>query len=220
MPSDPGGVLLGPDLDGPDAVLLDMDGTLVDTEGLWWQAAAAVAASLGRPLGAADVPHVHGRTIGDVAAHLGEPALAGRLTDAFADRIGRGLTVVRGAPELLAGLAATAIRTALVSASPRSIVELVLPRLGHTFDLVIADEDTERGKPYPDPYLEAARRLGTVPARCVAIEDSPAGIAAATAAGCRVLVAGPAKGLPSLGRVREVFRGWGPASPAEDAPCG
>ncbi|MFI7135336.1 HAD family hydrolase [Nonomuraea sp. NPDC050153] len=197
---------------GLDAVLFDMDGTLVDTEGLWWQATASIAASLRRSLGAEDVPYVLGRTIEDVAAHLltppspAPPALdtplmtevVRQLTDAFADLIEQGVKVMPGAPELLAELAATAIPTALVSASPRTIVELVLPRLGHTFDLVIANEDTARGKPHPDPYLEAARRLGTVPSRCLAVEDSPTGVAAATAAGCRVLVTSPEKGLPSL----------------------
>ncbi|WP_347700573.1 HAD family phosphatase [Nonomuraea sp. B12E4] len=200
----------------PAAVLLDMDGTLVDTEGLWWQAVAAVAGSLGRPLGPADLPHVHGRTVEDAAAHLLRtgPAPAGggrlatvtdRLTSAFADRVRRDLTIMPGAPELLADLAATAIPTALVSASPRSIVELVLPRLGHRFDLVIANEDTARGKPYPDPYLEAARRLGAPPSSCVAIEDSPTGIASATAAGCHVLTASPEAGLPSFAQVRRPF---------------
>lgn len=124
--------------------------------------------------------------------------VARQLTDAFAGLIEQGVQVTPGAPELLAELAATAIPTALVTASPRTIVELVLPRLGHTFDLVIANEDTARGKPHPDPYLEAARRLGTIPSRCVAVEDSPTGVAAATAAGCRVLVTSPEKGLPSL----------------------
>ncbi|MCK2212206.1 HAD family phosphatase [Actinomadura sp. ATCC 31491] len=192
----------------PDAVLLDLDGTLVDTEGLWWEAAAAVAASLGRRLTRADVPHVLGRTAADTAAHLlpgpapdGAGALAERLIDDYAARLAGDVPVMPGAHALLTGLAAAAIPTALVSASPRRVVDLLLPRLRHAFHLVITDEDTTRGKPHPDPYLEAARRLGAAPGRCVAIEDSPAGVAAATAASCRVLVAGPS-GLPSLARVR------------------
>ncbi|WP_371825741.1 HAD family hydrolase [Nonomuraea turcica] len=215
---------------GPDAVLLDMDGTLVDTEGLWWQAAATVAESLGRRLSPADVPHVHGHTVEDVAAYLvrdeppGPPipddvprraipddtagrafgAVAGRLTDAFADRVAADVTLMPGARELLDGLAAAAIPTALVTASPRRVVDLVLPRLDHAFDLVITNEDTARGKPHPDPYLEAARRLGATPARCVAVEDSPVGVASAREAGCRVLVVEPGNGLPSLDRVRGV----------------
>lgn len=194
------------DLADPDAVLLDMDGTLVDTEGLWWQAVASVAASLGRPLTPADAADVLGRTAGDVATHLlGHPGAADRLTDAFAARVAASVTIMPGARELLSGLAAAAIPTALVSASERRVIDLVLPRLGHPFDLVIANEDTARGKPYPDPYLEATRRLGAAPARCVAIEDSPTGVAAATAAGCHVLLAGPA-GLPSLAQVRTSLR--------------
>ncbi|NUW34644.1 HAD family phosphatase [Nonomuraea sp. SMC257] len=185
-----------------EAVLFDMDGTLVDTEGLWWEATADVAASLGRVLGPADVPYVLGRTVEDTAAHLlparahlrsgqvQEPldAVAGRLTASFADRIRRGVRLVRGATELLRALTAEAVPTALVSASPRSIVELVLPSLDHRFAVVVAAEDTPRGKPDPEPYLEAARLLEADPRRCVALEDSPAGIAAATAAGCHVLV--------------------------------
>ncbi|MGW2149617.1 HAD family hydrolase [Nonomuraea bangladeshensis] len=193
----------------PQAVLLDLDGTLVDTEGAWWRAVAGVAATLGRRLGADDVPHVRGRTAADAAAHLlpsasgaAVGALAERLVDAFAERLGRdGVPVMPGALELLSDLAAASIPTALVSASPRRVVELVLPCLRHPFHVVVADGEAARGKPHPDPYLEAARRLGADPRRCVAVEDSPAGVAAATAAGCRVLVAGP-EGPPSLAGIR------------------
>ncbi|GAA2401462.1 HAD family hydrolase [Nonomuraea africana] len=187
-----------------DAVLFDMDGTLVDTEGLWWEAAADVAASLGRELGPADLPHVLGRTVEDTAGHLAPDDVArvsDRLTESFADRIRRGVRVVPGARELLRALTTRAVPTALVSASPRSIVELVLPSLGHRFEVVLAAEDTVRGKPYPDPYLEAARLLEADPRRCVALEDSPTGVAAATTAGCDVLVVSAESGLPALADV-------------------
>lgn len=186
----------------PDAVLFDMDGTLVDTEGLWWEATASIARALGVALGPEDSPHVLGRTVEDTAIHLvgadGVDGVAQRLTDAFADRIRQGVVIVPGALGLLAALAVEGIPTALVSASPRSIVDLVLPRLNHRFHEVVAAEDTARGKPYPDPYLEATRRLNVDPTRCVAIEDSPTGIAAAQAAGCRVVAVTQA-GLPDLG---------------------
>ncbi|MEU0566151.1 HAD family phosphatase [Nonomuraea sp. NPDC005983] len=232
--------------DTPQAVLFDLDGTLVDTETLWWQATAAVAASLGLSLGPDDVPHVLGRTVEDVAAHLlavragsaaarphpaqTDPAqadaasphparadaarllvlradaVAARLTDGFAQRVAAGFDLIPGALPLLRGLAAAAVPTALVTASPRAIADVVLPRLGHRFDQIVTAEDTPRGKPHPDPYLEAARRLAVLPERCVAIEDSPTGIAAATAAGCRVLVVDPHSGLPELREIGKLAR--------------
>ncbi|MFD2349724.1 HAD family hydrolase [Nonomuraea ferruginea] len=108
-----------------------------------------------------------------------------------------------GATPLLRELTAARIPTALVTASPRSIAALVLPRLGHRFDEVVAAEDTRRGKPHPDPYLEAARRLGAHPSRCVALEDSPAGVTAASTAGCHVVVV-TRTGLPTLREIRSI----------------
>lgn len=200
-------------------MLFDLDGTLVDSEPHWWQATVSVARTLGVELGPADTPHVLGRTVEDTAAHLLSAAPPPRfperatpaqltadlirlLTDSFAQRVEQGVELIPGATALLHELAAARLPTALVSASPRSIVDLVLPRLGHRFAQVVAAEDTTRGKPYPDPYLEAARRLRADPSHCVAIEDSPTGVTAATSAGCRVLVVHPKHGLPTLREIR------------------
>jgi HAD superfamily hydrolase (TIGR01509 family) len=205
----------------PAAVLFDMDGTLVDTECLWWDTAAEVAAGLGHRLGDADAPEVVGRAVRDTAAHLvrtsgaatagadvadgtdaadaaavarKEAAVAGELTDSFFRRVEAGAPLRPGVSSLLAALRAADVPFALVSASPRAVVDSVvagaLPDAGFAFTL--SADDTVRTKPHPDPYLAAAERLG-VPARaCVAVEDSPDGTASARAAGCAVLV------VPSL----------------------
>jgi HAD superfamily hydrolase (TIGR01509 family) len=179
------------------AVLFDLDGTLVDTEGLWWRACSEVADRLGHALTAADVEHVHGRPAEHVAAHLmtrrrgrhRPEAVADMLTDAFADRVTQGVTVLPGALPLLDALAAAGVPAALVTASPRRIAETALRDLGaHRFRLTVTAEDVRRNKPAPDPYLEAAARLAVDPAACVAVEDSPTGAAAAGAAGCAVLL--------------------------------
>jgi len=178
------------------AVLFDMDGTLVDTEGMWWQACVAVAAELDLELTEADAGHVLGRMVEDVAGYLARRApsppgverIGVRLTEAFAGWISGGVTPLPGAIRLLDELREEGVPAALVSASPRLIVEMVLRTVGaERFALVVAAEDTVRGKPLPDPYLRAASVLGLDPADCVAVEDSPTGLAAARAAGCLVV---------------------------------
>ncbi|GAA2742584.1 MULTISPECIES: HAD family hydrolase [Kitasatospora] len=180
----------------PAAVLFDMDGTLVDTEHLWWQAAAELAAELDLTLTDADLPEVLGRAVEHTAAHLHrtsrtarpEAELVERLNDSFSAKVAAEVVPRPGALALLGALRAASVPTALVSASPRRVVDLVLHAIGdHWFTTTLAAEDTPVTKPDPAPYLAAAERLGLAPAACVAVEDTPTGVASAHAAGCAVL---------------------------------
>ncbi|MFI7234507.1 HAD family hydrolase [Streptomyces cyaneofuscatus] len=200
----------------PAAVLFDMDGTLVDTEVLWWETAREVAAGLGHRLGDADAPEVVGRAVADTAAHLIEvtggdasalPDTAAELTDSFFRKVDAGAPLRPGAAALLASLEGAGVPFALVSASPRSVVDAVVAGslAGVDFAFTLSADDTVRTKPHPDPYRAAAKRFAADPAACVAVEDSPDGTASADAAGCAVLV------VPSLlpvapGRARTFAR--------------
>ncbi|MER7762367.1 HAD family phosphatase [Streptomyces sp. NPDC097619] len=186
------------------AVLFDMDGTLVDTEGLWWRVTEELAASLGHRLGPADAPEVVGRAVEDTAAHLARvtgttdpaapAALAEALGAAFLTRVEEGTPLRPGAQALLTALEAEGVPFALVSASPRTVVDSVTRgALGHVpFALTLSADDVARTKPHPEPYLAAAGLLGVPIEHCVAVEDSPDGAASAEAAGCPLLV------VPSL----------------------
>ncbi|UXY26372.1 HAD-IA family hydrolase [Streptomyces sp. HUAS TT20] len=180
----------------PKAVLFDMDGTLVDTERLWWEAVEQVA---GRPLTEADQPEVLGRAVEDTAewlgAAIGRPAgaIARELHREFVARVRTGIVPRPGALDLLDALAASGIPTALVTASPRAVADTVLEALGPgRFAASVTADDTGRTKPAPDPYLAACRALGVDPAACVAVEDTGTGVSSAEAAGCAVLA------VPSL----------------------
>lgn len=183
-----------PDSHPLKAVLFDMDGTLVDTEELWWEAVEHVASALGYTLSDADLPDVLGRPVEHVAAVLRRAtgsslaSLSVDLHREFATRVSGRIVVRPGVMGLLDRLPSHGIAIGLVSASPRSIVNTVLRKLGaDRFAVTVTADDTERTKPAPDPYLLAARMLGVPPAACVAIEDSPAGVRSAESAGCAVL---------------------------------
>ncbi|WP_405792559.1 HAD family hydrolase [Streptomyces sp. NBC_00029] len=178
-----------------------MDGTLVDTEVLWWRTTEETAGGLGHRLTDADAPEVVGRAVEDTAAHLvrvsggGDPSeVAAALTAGFFRRVEAGAPMRPGARRLLAALEAEGVPFALVSASPRVVVDSVVGgSLAHVpFAFTLSADDTARTKPHPDPYRAAAERLGFAPQACVAVEDSPDGAASAEAAGCAVLV------VPSL----------------------
>ncbi|KOV65831.1 HAD family hydrolase [Streptomyces sp. MMG1121] len=201
------------------AVLLDMDGTLVDTEGFWWDVEAEVFAALGHPLDESwrhvvvggPMTRSAGFLIEATGADITLAELTTLLNEGFEDRIGHALPLMPGAARLLAELYEQAVPTALVSASHRRIIDRVLSVLGtHHFALSIAGDEVSRTKPYPDPYLLAAAGLGADPARCAVVEDTTTGVAAAEAAGCRVVAVpsvapiAPAEGRTVVTSLEEV----------------
>ena len=174
-----------------------MDGLLVDSEPLWTIAEEEVAQSLGGVF----TPELKARMIGkriDLAvgillAGLGTPAAAAadpaevgrQLMAATAALFAKEVPLQPGARELLDVLAEAGIPLALVSSSFRLLVDAALTSVGaHRFAVTIAGDEVTHGKPDPEPYLTAARRLNVVPGRCVVLEDAPSGLASAVAAGC------------------------------------
>lgn len=157
------------------AVLLDMDGTLVDTEGFWWDVETEVFASLGHTLDDAwrhivvggPMTRSAGFLIEATGADIGLDELTVRLNDAFESRIDHALPLMPGAARLLAELAEHEIPTALVSASHRRIIDRVLPVLGaEYFALSVAGDEVPRTKPHPDPT--SRRPPDSEPTRCAA----------------------------------------------------
>ncbi|MEU9345592.1 HAD family phosphatase [Streptomyces sp. NPDC048278] len=178
------------------AVLLDMDGTLVDTEGFWWDVEVEIFARLGHALDdswrhvvvGGPMTRSAGFLIEATGAAITLAELSVLLNEGFEARIGTALPLMPGAQRLLAELYEQQIPTALVSASHRRIIDRVLTSLGpQHFALSVAGDEVSRTKPHPDPYLLAAAGLGVDPARCAVVEDTATGVAAAEAAGCQVV---------------------------------
>ena len=186
---------------GLAAVLLDMDGLLVDTEPLWLETETAVMARLGAPWTPDDQHALLGGSmelaVGYMLAKATRPeppeTVARWMLDGMLERVRAGRVVVRpGARELVAEVAAAGLPYALVTSSLRAFAEAVLDATGIRFPVTVCREDVTATKPDPEPYLLAVKLLDADAGRCVALEDSPNGVASATAAGCRVVA------VPSL----------------------
>jgi HAD superfamily hydrolase (TIGR01509 family) len=198
---------------GLQAVLWDMDGTLVDSEKLWDVSLDELAVHLGGQLSPASRAAMVGSSLDRTVALMFDevglspdpPAIreAGRWLTARTEELFRaGLPWRPGAPEALRLVRDSGLGTALVTSTHRALAEVALDSIGREFfDVTVCGDEVPATKPAPDPYLIAAKLLDVSPSAALAVEDSPTGAASAEAAGCAVLVvpsevavpAGPAR---------------------------
>lgn len=187
------------------AVVFDMDGVIVDTEPLWNEVKREVATAAGGRWEERAETEMLGMSGPEWAAYLHDemgvplaPAeIARRVVGGMVERLGEHVPVLPGAPEAVAAIAAR-WPIALASSADRPVIEAVLDHAGIAahFAATVTSEEAGRGKPAPDAYLEAARRLGVAPEAAVAVEDSPNGMRSAAAAGM-ALVAVPNPSVPA-----------------------
>ncbi|MFX4270649.1 HAD family hydrolase [Propionibacteriaceae bacterium Y1685] len=180
------------------AVLWDFDGTLADSEHLWMNAEYELIPTLGGEWNEEHAKNLVGNSLLTSARYILEAInrpdlepewIVDQLTARVVAQLESGDIPWRpGALELLAALEVRGIPCALVSASYRRMLDVVVQRLPQgRFDVVVSGDEVTNGKPHPEPYLTAASMLGVDPERCVVIEDSAPGSASGNAAGAVVL---------------------------------
>ena len=184
---------------GIEAVVFDLDGVIIDSEESWEEERRAYAAEHGREFLPDSQERMMGMSTGEWSRHLavdvgiGLPPerVATDVLDRMAVRYRTALPLIPGAVDAVRRLAAH-YPLALASSSARVLIDQVLDSAGLTdaFRITLSTEEVARGKPFPDVYLEAAKRLGLPPAVCAAVEDSRNGLRSAAAAGM-VVVAVP-----------------------------
>jgi HAD superfamily hydrolase (TIGR01509 family) len=180
----------------PEAVVFDLDGVILDSEPRWNAAREALVREVGGTWRPEAATAMMGMSSSEWSLYmrdaLGVPMEPGAINEEVVRRMeegyARGLPLLPGASEAVRALA-DRWPLGLASSSNRRIIDVVLglARLDGLFRATISSEEVARGKPAPDVYLEAARRLRARPARCVAIEDSANGLRAAAAAGMTVI---------------------------------
>jgi HAD superfamily hydrolase (TIGR01509 family) len=179
-----------------EAVIFDLDGILIDSEHVWDEVRQELANERGGRWSDSASRDMMGmssiewsRYMRDVVGLDEDPEeISAEVVRRLEERYHEELPIIPGSEEALKLLAAR-WPLGLASSSNRELIDLVLAEsgFGRFFRATVSSEEVPRGKPAPDVYVEAARRLGADPARCAAVEDSENGILAAKAAGMRTI---------------------------------
>lgn len=178
------------------AVVWDVDGVLIDSEPLHFEALVAVCGRYGHRFGSDDNRRSLGKSVPEMWRTMPElrrmglscEAFVAELVDHYVNRLHIGMKR-RPSNDIVVALARRGVPQAAASSSPRRIVDanIAVAGVAPYLDAVLAIEDVAQGKPAPDLYLAATDRLGLAPADCLAIEDTETGVAAAKAAGLAVI---------------------------------
>ena len=171
-------------IDLTEADLLDTTGVRVDEMAAAFLARRPAAAPVPAPAPVRAPAHGPGPALVPAPAHGPSPAeAADRITGLVIAYVAREGEPMPGVPEAIALFERSGLRLAIASSSPARLIDAVCARLNLDIEIRCSALDVPHGKPAPDVYLAAARRLGLSPARCLAVEDSPAGVLAAKDAG-------------------------------------
>jgi len=175
-----------------DAVFFDMDGLLVDSEPEWLKSESEITAAFGYQWTSQDQVACLGGPLSRVGQYMHDKCNQAETPDFFTNKLVevqsekmRSYTpFMPGAYELVKDLQKNGVKTGLVSASPRIIVDAVLDNVGaELFPFSISSDDVERTKPHPDAYLRAAQLTNSAIENCLVFEDSLTGVGAATSSG-------------------------------------
>jgi HAD superfamily hydrolase (TIGR01509 family) len=188
------------------AILFDMDGTLIDSEPLWLKAEIEVMAEVGCHWDEQDQINCLGGPAERTERYMQERSqnikpygyFINRLHEVMRARITNELDLIPNALSLLKECKDAGIKTALVTASSRDLMTIVLKRFPPgTFDVVVSGDDVEKSKPDPAPYLLAAKQLSVDILNCLVLEDSLTGVQSGLSSGAKVI------GIPHLVQMSE-----------------
>ena len=188
------------------AILFDMDGTLIDSEPLWLKAEIEVMAEVGCHWDEQDQINCLGGPAERTERYMQERSqnikpygyFINRLHEVMRARITNELDLIPNALSLLKECKDSGIKTALVTASSRDLMTIVLKRFPiGTFDVVVSGDDVEKSKPDPAPYLLAAKQLSVDISKCLVLEDSLTGVQSGLSSGAKVI------GIPHLVQMSE-----------------